>query len=107
MKTAINTTAIKNLFSGFFIVFALFLSSFSFAEKGGKGIGNGLLLHDAILNDKTELALKIIKQNPQIIYSKNKYGNTPLHYAAFYGRTEMATLLLDRGADVAVILVSV
>ena len=100
MKTTINTTTIKNLFSGLFIVFALFLSSFSFAEKGYKMIDDGGLLQNAILNDNTELALKIIKRNPQIIYSEDKYGDTPLHDAAEYGNTEVATLLLDRGADV-------
>ena len=106
MKTAINTPTIKNLFSGFFIAFALFLSSFSFAEKGHKGIDDGVLLQKAIslqkalLHDRTELALEIIKRNPKIIYFKYDRDRTLLHTVAWYGSTEMATLLLDIGADV-------
>ncbi|MDP7254779.1 MAG: ankyrin repeat domain-containing protein, partial [Planctomycetota bacterium] len=32
--------------------------------------------------------------------ARNNYGRTPLHLAAFSGRKEVATLLLDGGADV-------
>ena len=77
MRTAINTPTIKNLFSGFFIAFALFLSSFSFAEKGHKRIDDGVLLQEAILNDRTELALEIIKRNPKIIYFKDDEWQNP------------------------------
>jgi ankyrin repeat protein len=42
----------------------------------------------------------LLKQHPELIYTKNQYGWTLLHIAARTGRVDMAKLLLDNGADV-------
>jgi ankyrin repeat protein len=34
------------------------------------------------------------------VHVKGPNGNTPLHYASYYGHTEIAQLLLEHGADV-------
>ena len=36
------------------------------------------------------------------VNTKNKYGVTPLHFAARYGRKETVELLIAKGADVCV-----
>ena len=40
------------------------------------------------------------------VNTKNKYGVTPLHFAAGYGRKETVELLITKGADVSAKVVS-
>ena len=44
----------------------------------------------------------ILKNNPELLNTKkgNAFGSTPLHFAAYNGRTEVAQYLLSTGADV-------
>ncbi len=51
-------------------------------------------------NPNLERIREIIEQKPWITFAMDKYGNTPLHDAARYGHVDVATLLLDRGANV-------
>ena len=41
-------------------------------------------------------------QNSGASDKRNRYGSTPLHYCAYYGRTEPAKLLLRAGVDLQV-----
>jgi ankyrin repeat protein len=42
----------------------------------------------------------LLNHNPNLVFSKNSEGFTALHYAASYGYTEIAELLLAKDADV-------
>ena len=55
---------------------------------------------DAILYDDLAKARKLLKHNPDLVYTKNNYGATPLHWAAAKGHEEMVKLLLINKARV-------
>lgn len=57
-----------------------------------------LELHDAITSGQN--LEKILKSNPKIIHSRNRDGETPLHFAVFKNRLPAVELLLKHGADV-------
>jgi ankyrin repeat protein len=42
----------------------------------------------------------LLKTNPTLVSRKDDNGDTPLHWAAMYGRKDVAALLLAIGADV-------
>src|SRR2546425_343290 len=42
----------------------------------------------------------LLKQNPDLVFSKDDHGNTPLHLAAVKGHKDIAELLLAKHADV-------
>ena len=79
-------------------------------------------LHNAIRYEHTDMARELIKAGADVnakykndvngalnqvfsysgfsVIATEKYGSSPLHRAADYGRTELAGLLIDKGADV-------
>lgn len=58
-------------------------------------------LHEAAMNGKLEKAKVLIKANPDLVFSHASYGNlTPLQFAAQYGHTDVAELLLANKADI-------
>ncbi len=57
-------------------------------------------LHEAAKHGYVEAAGKILQKKKRAISKPDKYGNTPLHYAAGYAQPEMVELLLKAGADV-------
>ncbi len=48
----------------------------------------------------TEDVLEELQRRPELLESHSSDGWTPLHLAAFFGHPELATALLDRGADI-------
>ena len=42
----------------------------------------------------------MIKNHPLLVIPKNKYGRTPLYYAAKEGHTDIVRILLEAGAEV-------
>jgi len=52
--------------------------------------------------DKKDWAtvMELVREHPSLAKSKNHYGRTLLHTAAFRGRVELAKLLIANGADV-------
>ncbi len=42
----------------------------------------------------------LLKENPDLVFSQNEVGWTPLHVAAALGHKDVAELLLGNGADV-------
>jgi ankyrin repeat protein len=57
-------------------------------------------IHDAAKSGDLEKVKALLKENPDLLISKNDKGNTPLHFAAGYGYKAVAELLLAKGADV-------
>ena len=57
-------------------------------------------IHDAAENGDLEKVKGLIKDNPNLVFSKDDYGAMPLHYAAQGGRKDVAELLLANKADV-------
>jgi hypothetical protein len=58
-------------------------------------------IHDAVRDGDLKKVELLIKEQPTLVSSKDeKYGQTPLHIAAFNDRLEVAKLLLANKADV-------
>ncbi len=65
--------------------------------------GGELTLHEAAAVGDLEPVEAALDGDPDGVNSYSHDGWTPLHLAAFFGHTPVATLLLDRGADLAAI----
>ena len=57
-------------------------------------------IHDAAKNGDLEKAKSLLKDNPDLVFSKDTNGLTPLHWAAIQGHKDMVELLLANKADV-------
>ena len=68
-------------------------------EKGGKGIGQSSLIHDAALDGDIDEVQRQLDAgvDPNLKSSK---GANPLFYAVYGGHLEIVELLITRGADV-------
>jgi ankyrin repeat protein len=60
----------------------------------------GSKINDAAASGNLSKTKALLKANPDLVFSKDQYGYTPLHEAAFMGRKDEAELLLANGADV-------
>lgn len=57
-------------------------------------------IDDAVRNGDLEKVKALVKNDPSLVFSKDKDGWTPLHYAALNGRKEIVEFLLASHADV-------
>jgi hypothetical protein len=58
-------------------------------------------IHDAALEGDLAKVKALLNENPDLVLRKDdRYGMTPLHYAAAYGHKDVAELLLANKADV-------
>lgn len=57
-------------------------------------------IHEAANDNDLKKATALLKDNPGLVHARGDDGETPLHIAAYQGRTEIAKLLLDYKADV-------
>lgn len=57
-------------------------------------------IHDAVRKGDQAKVVALLQQNPELVFSRDKFGNTPLHIAAEHNKPEIAALLLANGADV-------
>ena len=55
-------------------------------------------IHDAAKNGDLEKVKTLLKDNPDLVFSTNNVGLTPLHWAAFIGSKDMVELLLANKA---------
>ena len=66
----------------------------------GSGRALGGPIHDAAKAGDLTRVSALLKDNPDLVSSKDKDGATPLHSAASLGRAEVAALLLAQKADI-------
>ncbi len=57
-------------------------------------------IHNAARKGDLVKVKELVKQNPSLISTKDKMGNTPLHMAAANDHKDVAEFLLENGADV-------
>jgi hypothetical protein len=57
-------------------------------------------IHDAARNGDLEKVKTLLKDNPDLVSSKDKWDRTPLHWAAVGGHKDVAELLLTNKAEV-------
>lgn len=57
-------------------------------------------IHDATRKGDEAKVVELLQQNPDLVSSKDKLGNTPLHIAALHDQPAIAALLISNGADV-------
>jgi ankyrin repeat protein len=56
-------------------------------------------IHNAAQQGDLTTVQAMVKAAPDLVFSKDPYGYTPLHYAAAFGHTDIATFLLDNNAQ--------
>jgi uncharacterized protein len=61
--------------------------------------GAELDIDEASSLGRAERVRELLQSDPALATRRTSDGFTPLHYAAFFGTAEVATLLLERGAD--------
>jgi ankyrin repeat protein len=57
-------------------------------------------IHDAACYRDLQKVKTLLENNPKLVFSKDKYGYAPLHWAALAGHKDVADLLLSKRADV-------
>ncbi len=57
-------------------------------------------VHDAARGGDLGEVKALVKKSPELVFSRDDMGSTPLHYAAQYGHKDVAELLLANKADV-------
>jgi ankyrin repeat protein len=57
-------------------------------------------IHDATRKGDEAKVIALLKDNPDVVSSRDKLGNTPLHIAALHDQPAIAALLIANGADV-------
>ena len=61
---------------------------------GSESIARCGPIHDATAKGNEAKVISLLKANPDLVNSRDKFGNTPLHFAAKHNRVEIAELLL-------------
>jgi ankyrin repeat protein len=78
-------------------------------KHGGTGEADWSLIGIANQSDLIQAAAKagdivkisdMLKEDPTLVFARDKFGKTPLHWAANMGYKDEAELLLDGGADI-------
>ncbi len=64
------------------------------------GLGLGGEIHDAARNDNLVKVKALLKENPDLVFSKDSDGMTALHWASARGHKDIMELLLASNADV-------
>lgn len=77
---------------------ALALSSPAFCQHASRDLCGEI--HDAAKQGDLAKIQTLLKGHPDLVFSKDQLGYTPLYVAARYDRTDVAKLLLANGADV-------
>lgn len=80
------------------------LTQFIIRQKGGDDIPDTFRpiskINRAIDRGDSRVVMELLANNPEIARKKAKGGWTPLHCAAFRGRTKLVKLLLSKGVNI-------
>ncbi len=71
-----------------------------FSTLAWSSLAFGGKIHDAAGNGDLEKVKALLKDNPNLVFSKDNGGETPLHWAADGGHKDVAELLLANKAEV-------
>ncbi len=93
MHSFLNRLCHSQILHRTFVTVALVALTWSGLAFGGE-------IHDASRDGDLEKVKALLKSNPNLVISKDNYGQTPLHYAVQYGQKTVAELLLANKADV-------
>jgi ankyrin repeat protein len=55
-------------------------------------------IHNAAITGDLSKVKALIQTNPELVFSQDKFGDPPLHWAASFGHMEVAELLLANRA---------
>jgi hypothetical protein len=69
------------------------------AEVGQRDYKGRTPLHDAVLNEETDLVVELIREGADIT-ARDNHGRTALHLAAALAKEEVVRVLIGAGADV-------
>lgn len=69
-------------------------------KPDGPEVYSGPNIHLAAMRGDLEQVRSMVVLDPELVKARDKYGNSPLHIAAYKGRTEIVEFLLSRGGDV-------
>lgn len=67
---------------------------------GLRAAQSDLRLHEAIEEGDLEAALRLVRDNPEIIHEQDPQGQTPLHYTAANDMPELVEPLIEAGAQI-------
>ncbi|WP_025666353.1 ankyrin repeat domain-containing protein [Aquimarina megaterium] len=70
------------------------------ADPWIKNNKNMSVFHGACMNGLVWLVKDLILKKPDVVNEKSKDGWSPLHYAAWHGRVEIAKILIDKNANI-------
>jgi len=57
-------------------------------------------IHDAAWKSNLEEVMRFVQDDPGMVHTVDDEGGTALHYASYLGHVEVASYLLDQGADI-------
>ncbi|KWU56535.1 MULTISPECIES: ankyrin repeat domain-containing protein [Bacillus] len=57
-------------------------------------------ISQAVISGEKEKVVEIINTDPSVVNSFSEDGWTPLHLAAYFGQKEIASFLLEQGAEI-------
>ena len=57
-------------------------------------------LIDAVQSGDKERLVSMLERRPELVSQRDESGATALHHAAFEGQTDIARLLVEKGADI-------
>ncbi len=85
--------------TGMIVTFAFFLA-FTVAGLAGASQLGAQTVFDAARTGDVETIAALLDTDPELIHATDEDGETPLHSAAWLSRYSVATVLLERGADI-------
>jgi uncharacterized protein len=58
------------------------------------------IIFETVKNGDLTKIKELVSKSPRLVNVKNKYGETPLHWAVFRGKTRISKFLIKNDADI-------